>query len=52
MVILEYLTHWGAEVRIGPDFDALWGAYLGAHLWGVLRRSHLMGMIVPGHFGV
>ena len=52
MVILEYLTHWGAEVRIGSDFDALWDAYLGAHLWGVFGRSHLMGTIKPGHFGV
>ena len=52
MVILEYLTHWGAEVRIGSDFDAVWDAYLGAHLWGVFMRSHLMEMIELGHFGV
>ena len=52
MVILEYLTHWGAEVRIVPDFDAVWDAYLGAHLWGVFGRSYLMEMIEPRHFGV
>ena len=44
-MILQYLVHWGAEIETSLDFDALWDAYLWAHLWGVFVRSHLMEMI-------
>jgi len=52
IVVLKDLMHWGARISGVLDFDAVWGAYLWAHLWGVFRRSDLMGMIEMRHFGV